>query len=91
MPVPKSGSGWLGECVWGGGMGTFGIALEMQMRKISNKSIKKEKIKKEKKRKEKKRKEKKAKKKKCRQSIPNNFSRRPQPSGVCRRNRKGRH
>jgi hypothetical protein len=34
-PVPKSGSGWVGESggrVWE----TFGIALEMQMRKIPN-------------------------------------------------------
>jgi hypothetical protein len=35
-PGPKSGSGWVGE--WGGRVwGTFGIALEMQMRKIPNK------------------------------------------------------
>jgi hypothetical protein len=37
-PGPKSGSGWVGECggrVWG----TFGIALEMEMRKIPNKKI----------------------------------------------------
>jgi hypothetical protein len=35
MPGPKSGSGGGGE--WGGRVwGTFGIALEMQMRKIPN-------------------------------------------------------
>jgi hypothetical protein len=39
-PGPKSGSGWVGE-LWGGGRiwGTFGIALEMLMRKIPNKNI----------------------------------------------------
>jgi hypothetical protein len=38
-PGPKSGSGWVEE--WGGGSvwGTFGIALEMLMRKIPNKNI----------------------------------------------------
>jgi hypothetical protein len=37
-PGPKRGSGWVGE--WGRGYGgTFGIALEMQMRKIPNKNI----------------------------------------------------
>ena len=38
-PGPRSGSGWVGELegrVWG----TFGIALEMEMRKIPNKKIK---------------------------------------------------
>ena len=34
---------WVGE--WGVVWGTFGIALEMKMRKIPNKNIKKEKIK----------------------------------------------
>jgi hypothetical protein len=36
MPGPKSGNGWVGE--WGGRVwGTFGIALEMSLRKIRNK------------------------------------------------------
>jgi hypothetical protein len=38
-PGSKSGSGWVGE--WGG-YGDFGIALEMQMRKITNKKLEKE-------------------------------------------------
>ena len=38
-PGSKSGSGWVGE--WGGD-GDFGIALEMQMRKITNKKLEKE-------------------------------------------------
>jgi hypothetical protein len=37
MPGPKNGNGWVGE--WGGVWGTFGIALEMQLRKIHNKKI----------------------------------------------------
>jgi hypothetical protein len=37
-PGPKSGNGWVG--VWGGRVwGTFGIALEMYLRKIRNKNI----------------------------------------------------
>jgi hypothetical protein len=39
-PRPKSGSGWVGEWV-GRVWGTFGIVLEMEMRKIPNKNIKK--------------------------------------------------
>jgi hypothetical protein len=42
-PGPRSGSGWVGE--WGDGMGDFGIALKMQMRKIPkylNKQINKQ-------------------------------------------------
>jgi hypothetical protein len=38
-PGPRSGSGWVGELegrVWG----TFGIALEMEMRKIPNNFLK---------------------------------------------------
>jgi hypothetical protein len=38
-PGPKSGSEWVGE--WAGrAWGTFGIALEMQMRKIPIKKYK---------------------------------------------------
>jgi hypothetical protein len=33
-PGPRSGSGWIGE--WGRVWGTFGIALEMKMKKIPN-------------------------------------------------------
>jgi hypothetical protein len=38
-PGPKNGNGWVGE--WGGERvwGTFGIALEMKLRKICNKKI----------------------------------------------------
>ena len=36
MPGPKNGNGWVGD--WGGG--AFGIALEMQLKKIRNKKIK---------------------------------------------------
>jgi hypothetical protein len=44
--VSKTGSGWVGE--WGGRVwGTFGITLEMQMRKIPNKNIKKNRRRKE--------------------------------------------
>jgi hypothetical protein len=39
-PGPKRGSGWVGD--WGGWVwGTFGIALEMYMRKIPNKKKRK--------------------------------------------------
>jgi hypothetical protein len=34
-PGPTCGSGWVGE--WGRVFGTFGIALEMKMKKIPNK------------------------------------------------------
>jgi hypothetical protein len=34
-PGPRSGSGWGGEGE-GKGMGTFGLAFEMQMKKIPN-------------------------------------------------------
>jgi hypothetical protein len=37
MPGPKNGNGW----VWELGGGTFGIALEMQLKKIRNKKKKK--------------------------------------------------
>jgi hypothetical protein len=60
MPGPRSGSGWVGE--WGGRVwGTFEVALEMKMKKISNFKKRKRNLKKKKKRKrkEKKRKEKK--------------------------------
>jgi hypothetical protein len=52
MPGPRSGSEWVGEQGAGRVQGTFGIALEMEMKKISNKKFKnklkkiKEKIKK---------------------------------------------
>jgi hypothetical protein len=41
-PGPKNGNGWVGECgerVWE----TFGIALEMSLRKIRNKKNKRKK------------------------------------------------
>jgi hypothetical protein len=34
MPGPKNGNGWVGEWGWG----TFGIALEMKLKKIRNKN-----------------------------------------------------
>jgi hypothetical protein len=34
-PGPKNGNGWVGEW-WGRVWGTFGIALEMLLRKIRN-------------------------------------------------------
>jgi hypothetical protein len=37
MPGPRSGSGWVGEQGGGRVQGTFGVAFEMQMKKISNK------------------------------------------------------
>ena len=36
-PGPRSGSGWIGEQGGGRVQGTFGIAFEMQIKKISNK------------------------------------------------------
>jgi hypothetical protein len=36
-PGPRSGSGWVGEQGRGTVQGTFGIAFEMQIKKISNK------------------------------------------------------
>jgi hypothetical protein len=36
-PGPKSGSEWVGEQGGGRVLGTFGIAFEMKMKKISNK------------------------------------------------------
>jgi hypothetical protein len=37
MPGPGSGSEWFGEQGGGRVKGTFGIAFEMQMKKLSNK------------------------------------------------------
>jgi hypothetical protein len=42
MPGPRSGSGWVGECGGGRVWGTFGIAFEMEMKKIPNKKINKQ-------------------------------------------------
>jgi hypothetical protein len=39
MPGPRSGSGWVGEQGRGRVKGTFGIAFEMYIKKISNKNI----------------------------------------------------
>jgi hypothetical protein len=36
MPGPRSGSGWVGEQGGGRVLGTFGIAFEMYIKKISN-------------------------------------------------------
>jgi hypothetical protein len=36
MPGPRSGSGWVGEQGRGRVEGTFGIAFEMYIKKISN-------------------------------------------------------
>jgi hypothetical protein len=37
MPGPKYGNGWVGN--WGRVWGTFGISLEMKLKKIHNKKI----------------------------------------------------
>jgi hypothetical protein len=37
MPGPRSGSGWVGEQGKGKVLGTFRIAFEMYIKKISNK------------------------------------------------------
>jgi hypothetical protein len=39
MPGPGSGSGWVGEQGVGSVLGTFRIAFEKQMKKISNKKF----------------------------------------------------
>ena len=44
MPGPRSGSGWVGEQGRGRVYGTFGIAFEMYLKKISNKIKKRFKI-----------------------------------------------
>jgi hypothetical protein len=39
MPGPRRGSGWVGQQGGGRVYGTFGIAFEMYIKKISNKKI----------------------------------------------------
>jgi hypothetical protein len=42
MLGPRSGSGWVGE--WGGIWGTFGVALEILVKKVPNKKLKRRNI-----------------------------------------------